>query len=259
MESLVSIITPAFNSEKYILQTIASVREQTHKNWEMIIIDDGSTDKTVSLIEEIQKDENRIILLCLDENGGPGIARNEGLKLAKGKYISFLDADDLWLPKKLEIQLKFLKSKNLHFTFSFYDCIDEDGNLLGKRITAPNPLTYKDLLSSNFIGNLTGIYDADFFGKLPVSPIRRRQDWMLWLDILKKIKVAYPVPDSLAQYRIRKDSISNSKILLLKYNFQVYHKFLGKNAMISVFYMINFLWFHFFIRPGYVIKYKKIE
>ena len=116
---LVSIITPSFNCEKFIAKTILSVQNQTYKNWEMIIVDDCSSDETVSIIKEISSQDNRIQLFQLDTNSGTGIARNTAIDKAMGKYIAFLDADDLWKPLKLELQIDFLKKYNLPFTFSF--------------------------------------------------------------------------------------------------------------------------------------------
>src|SRR5690554_5302137 len=192
MNNLVSIITPTFNSEKYIQQTIQSVQNQTYQNWEMIIVDDYSSDATVRIIEEIAIQEPRITLIKSDRNSGTGIARNKAIDKAKGRYIAFLDADDLWKPRKLEVQIEFLQKENAYFTFSFYECIDENGNSLNKAIKAPNPLRYSQLLFCNYVGNLTGIYDTNFFGKIPMSSIRNRQDWIHWLTILQKIKIVHP-------------------------------------------------------------------
>ena len=250
--SLVSIITPCFNSEKFIAKTIQSVQNQTYTNWEMIIVDDASTDNTVSIISKFARNDKRIKIFKLDKNSGTGIARNTALNSSFGKYIAFLDADDLWKSEKLEKQVHFLQKNNLPFTFSFYDCINEEGKSLNKKIEAPKKLTYKQLFFCNYVGNLTGIYDVEYFGKIEISSIRKRQDWMLWLTILKKIKVAHPIPESLAYYRIRKNSISASKFNLLKHNFAVYRTFHGFNLFISLFYMIGFLFTQLLIKPSYI-------
>jgi teichuronic acid biosynthesis glycosyltransferase TuaG len=253
---LVSIITPSFNSEKFIAATIQSVQNQTYQNWEMIIVDDCSTDKTVSIAEFIANNDNRIKVIKLKENSGTGIARNRALEKAKGRYISFLDADDLWKPQKLEIQINFLRNNNLTFTFSFYDCINEQGKELNKRVEAPNNLSYRQLFFCNYVGNLTGIYDANYFGKIAISSIRKRQDWMLWLTILKKVKSAKPIPESLAFYRIRENSISASKVNLLKHNFAVYRRFHGFNLVITTVCMTGFLFTQLLIKPRYIKKLK---
>lgn len=254
MEELVSIITPSFNSEKFISETIQSVLKQNYTNWEMIIVDDFSTDKTVEIVKELASKDKRIQLFELNKNSGTGIARNFGLGKSKGRYIAFLDADDLWKRDKLKIQIEFLITNNQFFTFSFYDCMDENGNSLHKTVTAPKNLTYSQLFFSNFVGNLTGIYDSKYFGKIPISNIRKRQDWMMWLTILKKIKTAKPVPESLAIYRVRKDSISASKINLLKHNFLVYNQFHRFNKVVAAFCLIMFLIVQLFVKPCYVKK-----
>ncbi len=252
--SLVSIITPTYNSEKFITETIQSVQKQSYTNWEMLIVDDCSTDNTVSIVSAISKNDSRIRFFQLEENLGTGVARDLALAKASGRYITFLDSDDLWKPSKLEKQIDFLRSKNLPFTFSFYECIDEEGNPLDKKIEAPKRLKYYQLFFCNFIGNLTGIYDSSFFGKIPISSIRKRQDWMLWLTILKKIQVAMPVPESLAYYRVRNNSISASKVNLLQHNFKVYRAFHGLNFVVSLFCMVGFLFTQLIIKPFYSKK-----
>jgi glycosyltransferase involved in cell wall biosynthesis len=254
MENLVSIITPTFNSEPFIIQTIQSVQNQTHTNWEMIIVDDCSTDNTASLVYEETKHDSRIKFFQLKSNSGAGVARNYAINRAKGKYVAFLDSDDLWKPEKLHRQISFLNDKKLPFTFSFYDCIDEQGKKLNRRIETPLELTYRQLFFCNYVGNLTGIYDTEYFGKIPINSIRKRQDWMMWLTILKKLRKAHVVPESLAFYRIRKESISASKIDLIKYNFKIYRKFHQINFLGSVFCMTIFLFTQIIIKPRFVKK-----
>ncbi|MBL0736213.1 glycosyltransferase family 2 protein [Flavobacterium sp. GN10] len=254
MNDLVSILTPTFNTEKFIRLTIESAQNQTYTNWEMILVDDASTDNTVAIIEEFVKKDSRIKLFKLSENRGNGFARNAALEKATGKYIAYLDADDLWFPEKLEKQIQFLKANNLHFTFSFYDSIDEEGNDLNRRVESPNPLTYKQLFFCNYVGNLTAIYDADYFGKIILETSQKRQDWRIWLTILKQIKTAKPVPESLAFYRIRKDSVSSSKFKLIKHNFGVYREFHGYNLVFSILLMVRFLFTQLIIKPKCIKK-----
>ena len=251
---LVSIITPSFNSEKFIAEAIQSVLNQTYQNWEMIIVDDCSTDRTVYIIEDFVRNDIRIRFFQLEKNSGAGIAREKALSEAKGDYISFLDADDLWKSLKLEKQLQFLKDNKIHFTFSFYDCIDEEGTLLNRSVQAPRNLSYRQLFFCNYVGNLTGIYDVNYFGKIAISSTRKRQDWMVWLTILKKIRSAKPVPESLAYYRIRDNSLSASKVDLLKHNFAVYRNFHGFNYVGSLFIMLGFLFTQLIIKPFYIKK-----
>lgn len=254
MESLVSIITPTYNSEKYITETIRSVLDQTYVNWEMIIVDDGSTDQTEVIIADFITSDTRIKFYKLHHNSGAGVARNQAISLATGKYIAFLDSDDLWKPQKLQKQIAFLETHQLPFTFSFYDCIDEAGNSLHKRVEAPLKLRYWQLFFCNFVGNLTGIYDVHFFGKIPISSIRKRQDWMVWLTVLKRIRSAQPVAESLALYRVREDSISASKVKLLEHNYAVYRLFHKFNVAVSLVCMVGFLFTQLFVKPLFMKK-----
>lgn len=253
---LVSIVIPTFNSEQFIAETIRSVQNQTYLNWEIILVDDCSIDATLTIVAALSLNDHRIQFSKLDKNSGTGVARNSALATAKGRYIAFLDADDLWKPEKLQKQVDFMLNNNLPFAFSFYDCINEEGKSLNKRIVAPRNLSYRQLFFCNYVGNLTGIYDVDYFGKIAISSIRKRQDWMLWLTILKKIKTAHPVPESLAYYRIRDNSISTSKFDLIKYNFAVYRKFHGYSFPIAVVCMKLFLFTQLLIKPKYIKKIK---
>lgn len=255
-KSLVSIITPTFNSEKFIVETIQSIQNQTYTNWEMIIVDDASSDATATIVTEMVKQDKRIQLFQLEKNSGTGMARNLALTKTTGKYIAFLDADDLWKPMKLEKQVDFLVANDLPVTFSFYDCINEEGKPLNKRVESPKNLSYRQLFFCNYVGNLTGIYDVNYFGKIAIYSIRKRQDWMMWLTILKKIKTVQPVPESLAFYRIRENSISASKLDLLKHNFAVYKTFHGFNLVASLLCMMGFLFTQLIIKPHYIKKIK---
>lgn len=255
MQDKVSIITPTYNSEKYIRETIESVQNQTYQNWEMILVDDCSTDNTVQIIKEIQQTENRIHLFRLEKNSGAGIARNKAIEEATGRYIAFLDSDDLWKPEKLEKQTDFLKQYETGFVFSSYECIDEAGKPLGKLIIAPKTLTYRMLFFGNFVGNLTGIYDTRKFGKIPITQIKKRQDWIMWLEILKQIKKTPTIQESLAYYRVRENSVSSSKVHLLKYNYAVYRRYHKLSVITSLLCMAIFLTLHFTYRR---LFYKKI-
>lgn len=254
MNPLVSIITPTYNSEKFISEAIQSVQKQSYLDWEMIIVDDCSKDKTVEIIQNFMEDDHRIHLIQLQKNSGAGIARNTALTDAKGRYIAFLDSDDIWKTEKLSKQIEFMQIHDLPFTFSYYDWMNEKGDLMNKRIEAPQKLSYHQLFFCNFVGNLTGIYDTNYFGKIAISSIRKRQDWMVWLTILKKIKTAQPVPESLALYRIREDSVSSSKMALLKPNYIVYRKFHKLNVLVSLLCMVGFLFTQILVKPRFAKK-----
>jgi teichuronic acid biosynthesis glycosyltransferase TuaG len=252
MDALVSIVTPVYNAEKYIRASVESVLAQTYTNWELLIVDDCSSDNTVAVVSAFS--DPRIRLFTLEFNSGPGIARDTAVGQAKGNYIAFLDADDLWYPDKLKLQLQWMQNHKQPFTFSFYDLVDENGDPTGMQVTAPLKLSYRQLFYCNYVGNLTGIYSVDYFGKIPISRIRKRQDWILWLEIMKQIKHARPVPQSLALYRIREGSVSSSKISLLKYNYAVYRDYHQCNPVVAVLSMIVFLYNQLLIKRRYIVR-----
>lgn len=236
--SLVSIITPVYNSEKYLNQNINSVQAQTFTDWEHILVDDCSTDSSVALIKSFQKKDPRIKHFRLKKNSGAGVARNKAISLAQGKYIAFLDSDDLWCPEKLQRQLAFMQNNNYHFTFTDYDIVNEAGQELSKRIKCKPIVTYKSALYKNPIGCLTVMYNIDFFGKKYMPPIRKRQDYALWLNLLKKTN-GYGLNECLASYRTGNESISADKIDLLKYEWKIYREEEGLSFLKSSFYLLS--------------------
>lgn len=249
MESapLVSVIMPAHNSAAFISEAIGSVVQQTHSKWELIVIDDASQDDTVSIVENLSNHDQRIKLIKNIQNLGPGPSRNAGIKAANGDFIAFLDSDDLWLPDKLKVQLKFMKEHNLKMCFSSYLLMNEEGKRLPKMIEALPVLTYQKLLLSNYVGNLTGIYDARD-GKFYAPTFPKRQDWGLWLKILKKSGSAKGILKPLAIYRIRKESLSRNKYALITHNYRIYREFLNFGRLKSILFMGRFLLEHFFIK-----------
>lgn len=246
--SLVSIIMPAYNAEKFIAESIASVQQQTHENWELLIIDDASKDGTRELIKRLQKQDGRIKIHELPTNQGAGFARNIGIKASKGDFISFLDADDLWKPQKLEKQLQFMRQQKVQVCYSSYDLIDEAGNPLNKTVKALQKLPFQKLLRANYVGNLTGIYNAKELGKIYCPLIRKRQDWGLWLLAVQKAGGAKGISEALAYYRVRENSISRNKWEMLGYNYKIYREVLDFSALKSGFWMLLFLWEQFFVK-----------
>ena len=216
----VSIITPSYNSEKYIAETIQSVLDQTYQDWEMIIVDDVSTDNSLQIIEQYAKRDSRLKVIRLKQNMGPAHARNRAIEEASGKYIAFLDSDDVWFPKKLEKQINFLTDYSLVVTYSAYETIDGDSKYINTR-NIQTTITYIDMLKSNHIGNLTGIYDTEFFGKTYMKE-HGHEDYILWLEILKQIKSTRGIPEPLAKYRIVSKSISSNKLKALKWQWHIY-------------------------------------
>lgn len=249
---LVSVIMPAYNSAAFIEVAVNSVLDQEYRNWELFIIDDASKDNTVSLAENFRKADSRIHLLLNSTNLGTGATRNVGIKAARGRFIAFLDADDLWFPKKLKVQVPFMVENDLEMCFSSYRLMEEDGKILPKIVEALPELDYRKLLKSNYVGNLTGIYDVDKTGKIYSPLVRKRQDWALWLSILKKSGRTKGIVEPLAIYRLRKDSISNNKFALLRYNYRIYREFLGFGFFKSSQFMSRFLWEHFVVKKKQV-------
>lgn len=245
---LVSVIMPAYNCEAFIAEAIQSVIQQTYDHWELLIIDDFSSDSTSEIIQEYAEMENRIIFLSNSTNKGTQHTRNKGINAAKGRFIAFLDADDRWKPKKLEKQLKFISEKGIAASFSSYELIDEKGSPLKRKIEALPVLTYQKLLKANYVGNLTGIYDISKVGKIFSPNVLKRQDWALWLEVIKKGGPMEAILEPLAYYRVRKGSLSTNKLEMLKYNFSVYYQILGYSYIKSCFKMLVFLREQIFIK-----------
>lgn len=253
--SLVSIIMPMYNSETFVLEAIHSVIAQTYKNWELIIVDDFSNDASVALVTKLANTESRIRLLQNKVNSGAAVSRNKAIEASKGDFVAFLDADDLWLSHKLVTQLNVLKTEDTDVCFSSYEQINEKGEKRHVLVETLSVLSYKKLLKSNYIGNLTGIYNAKLLGKITTPNLRKRQDWLLWLKAIKTSgKPAIGIKESLALYRVRENSMSSNKIELIKHNYWVYKKGLGFSTLKSLIGMFVFLKEHFFVKSKLVKK-----
>jgi teichuronic acid biosynthesis glycosyltransferase TuaG len=240
---LVSIVTPVHNAGSFIAQTIDSVIAQSYSNWELLLINDRSTDNSVDIIEHYTSSDQRISRFELDNGYGPAKARNYGIRHAKGRYIAFLDADDEWLPEKLEKQVRFLQENHLPFTFSSYEQMDETGNFLGVQIV-PEKISYNQLLKTNMVGCLTAIYDSQMVGKLYMPDILKRQDYGLWLEIARiygHLQSTSPEMP-LARYRIRQDSVSSNKTSLIKYNWVLLRKHQKLGLIQSLFFLSLQIW-----------------
>lgn len=232
---LVSIITPSYNAEKYLARTIESVLGQTFQDWEMIIVDDQSPDNANQLIEQYCQQDSRIKLLHLEKNSGAAVARNTAIKAAQGRYIAFLDSDDQWLPMKLEKQIFFMQKRNLAFSYTAYEKLNELGGFAGK-VSVPEKVGYTDILKTNHIGCLTAIYDTKQLGKVYMPLIRKRQDLGLWLKILKHTPYAYGLNEVLAQYQLRSDSISANKRVAAQYTWRLYREVEKLNLAKAMYY-----------------------
>lgn len=234
---LVSIITPSYNSSKFIEETIASVQAQTYSHWEMLITDDGSTDNSFEIIKEICKKDSRVKLFSI-KNAGPAVARNNSIKHAKGKYLAFLDSDDLWMPKFLSTSIKFI-TKSEGFIFSSYKrCNGITLKEQYKDFIVPENVTYMDILKTNSISCLTAFIDIEKLGKEFMPEVLYRQDMGLWLKYLKKINYAKGIKETLAIYRIRDNSHSRNKKKLLKPQWYFYRHVENLSLVTSVYLMI---------------------
>ena len=235
--ALVSIVSPAWNSSKFIGETIESVQQQTYSNWELLVIDDASTDDTVDVVSSYCIKDNRIKCIKLPKNMGPGMARQKGIELARGQFIAFLDSDDLWYPQKLQKQISFMKNFGCAFTCTAYEQIDEEGLLIGKIIVPPEKSDYNRVLLDCPVGNSTVIYDCKKLGKCYAPNINNREDYGLWLKILKREKFVFGIREVLTKYRIRRNSQSRNKIKLLWYQWILYRDFEHLSFFRSVFHV----------------------
>ena len=237
VNGLVSIITPTYNCGRFIGETIESVQQQTYTNWEMIIVDDCSTDDTKSVVEKYLQQDKRIKYHCLAENSGAAVARTKAMELATGQYMAFLDSDDLWMPDKLEKQVDFMKKNNYAFSSTSYQHMTEDGAMLPKVLKAIPKTDYNRLLLDCPVGNSTVMYDVSKMGKFEVPNIRKRNDDALWLAMLKKERYICGLQDILMKYRVRNNSISSNKWSLIKYTWQLYRDIEKLSVFISVWHI----------------------
>lgn len=236
-EELCSVIMPAYNSEKYIDEAIESVIRQTYKNWELIIVNDASTDDTEKIIKSYQEKDKRIKLISLAENQGVANARNMAIQIAEGRYIAFLDADDYWEKEKLQEQIKFMKKNKISFSYHDYKLFNIANNK-EKQIKVPSQLNYNELLKGNTTGScLTVCIDRKIVDKI-CFPKERHEDYICWLNILKNYDIeGYGLNKTLGTYRIGKKSISSNKLQSAVWNWQVYRKSQKFSALKSVYYM----------------------
>lgn len=234
---LVSVIMPSYNASRYIGASIDSVLAQTYKNLELLITDDHSTDpETLELLKDYAEKDPRVRIFLMPENNGAGFARNNSIKEARGRYIAFCDSDDRWFPDKLEKQVNYMQKHQCCLCFSSYLVCGPDDEHKGI-VIAPSKLTFSELKHDNKIGCLTAIYDTTEYGKFFMPTIRKRQDWALFLTILKKCKVAYGMVEPLAHYRKNPEGISAKKLKLISYNAKVYQYVFGYSVPVSYLYL----------------------
>ncbi|EDT78822.1 glycosyltransferase [Clostridium perfringens] len=237
---LVSIITPVYNAERFLKETLDSVRNQSYQNWEMILVDDCSKDSSEKIIKEYISLDNRIKYIKLETNSGAAVSRNIAIKKSKGRYIAFLDSDDIWKENKLRKQISFMKKNNIGFSFSMYDVITESGEKINRVIKVPKVIDYKEYLKNTIIGCLTVVIDREICGDFEMVNIRKNQDMATWLQILKKGYKAYGIDECLATYRLVDGSISNNKLKAAKSVWKTYREVEKLNALISGYYFLGY-------------------
>lgn len=252
-QELVSVIMPTFNASRFLSDSIESILSQTYTNLELLITDDCSNDETRNILETFSKNDSRVKVEYLKENYGPGVARNKSIERAKGRYIAFCDCDDRWFSDKLEKQIKHMTRKDCALCSSSYLICDEDNKITGISIS-PKVLTLGMMKRDNKLGCLTAIYDIKRLGhKFYMPAIRKRQDWALFLNILKECQICFCVTEPLAYYRQHSQSVSSNKFSLIKYNVNVYETVFGYTRLRA------YLYFFLIFLPTYFLKILKRE
>ena len=227
MDELISIIVPVYNVEKYIEETISCVTAQTCKDWELLLVEDCGTDGTLEVIKRCMDNSGdaRIRLIRQTTNQGAARARNRGLQEARGRYIAYLDADDLWVPEKLERELAFMKEKDAAFVFTGYEFADEQGRGTGKVVHVPHTLSYRQALSNTTIFTTTVMFDTEKIGKKRLEmPAVKSEDTALWFRVLREGYTAYGLDENLVRYRRPKRSLSSNKLEALRRIWNLYRR-----------------------------------
>ncbi len=232
------MVMPTYNSAQFIAESLESVIAQSMNDWEIQIVDDCSSDNTLEVLQSYLRQYPQIHYTCLPENRGPDAARTEAIRRAAGKYIAFLDSDDLWMPDKLEKQIAFMQQNNAVFCCTAYEQMDEDGNILSKKLYPPLKTDYAKMLRlANPIGNLTVMYDQEALGKYKVPKIKKRNDFALWLQILQDSEYCLGMQEVLARYRVRLRSVSNKKSQLIKFQWKLYRHLENLGVFKSIYYI----------------------
>lgn len=258
MGELVSIIMPSYNTAKYIAESIQSVLDQTYKNLELIIVDDFSTDNTDEIVRPFLVDE-RIHYLKNELNSGAAVSRNRALREAKGRWIAFLDSDDLWMPEKLEKQISFMETNDYSFSYTEYEEIDVNGNKTGVYVTGPKKITKAGMFNYCWPGCLTVMYDKEVIGLIQIVDIKKNNDYAMWLKACRKAN-CYLLDEELSKYRRgRADSISTQSIRnLIGWHFKLYREVEKNNVIVSFFNTWRNLVFGLYKKMKYVkVRYIK--
>lgn len=241
IKELVSIVVPVYNVEDFIGQTIESVLNQTYTQWELILVDDASRDKSVEIIQSYKEKDDRIRLFQLETNSGAAVARNTGIDMAQGQYLAFLDGDDYWLPDKLSHQLSFIKDKGATFTYTGFAYVSQEGQVTKAFEQVPKEMTYQALLKNTAIACSSVIIDHDAIGYFHMPLVRRGQDTATWLMLLRsKVDKAYGLQEVLHHYRKVEGSISSNFMTALKRTWYTYRHIEKLPLHQAVYYFISY-------------------
>lgn len=254
MAGLVSIIMPSYNTADYIVESIQSVLEQSYTDWELIVVDDCSTDNTDEVIKPYLTD-GRIKYYKNEKNSGAAVSRNHALREAKGKWIALLDSDDLWMPDKLEKQIKYMEMNGYHFSYTNYAEINAEGQRNGVTVTGPKRVTKTGMFNYCWLGCLTVMYDAETVGLIQIADIKKNNDYAMWLKVCKKAD-CYLLNEELALYRRgRQGSISTHSIRkLIGWHYKLHKEADGQNSLVALFNTGRNLLFGFYKKKRYVKK-----
>ena len=235
----VSIVTPVYNVENFIVETMDSVRAQTFQDWELLLVEDGCKDRTVPVIKEYleKTGDTRIRLIQMEQNGGAARARNRGVQESRGRYLAYVDADDLWDEQKLEKQLRFMTEKKAAFSFTGYEFADENGKGLGKIVKVPETIDYKEALKNTTIFTSTVMFDTELIPKDQLEmPVIKSEDTALWWRILRSGVLAYGLNENLVKYRRAGKSLSSNKLEALRRIWNLYRKAEGMSIPSSAYH-----------------------
>ena len=244
MTPLVSIIMPCYNAEAYIEASIVSVVNQSYQKWELLIVDDNSTDMSSHIIKRFEQQDARIVSLHNHQNLGAAQSRNRALEQAKGRYIAFLDSDDIWFASKLEKQITLMQEQNIALCYSHYEVIDEEGTPL-TTYHAPTHVRYRDMLKTSLIGTLTMVYDREILGT-PYFQSIGHEDYVFKLALLKKIPYAVGIDEILAQYRRHTQSLSSNKLKTIYWQWKIYREVEKLSLIKSLYYFVHYAYFGVF-------------
>lgn len=233
-KELISVIMPSYNCGEYVEETIRSVQAQTYKNWEIIFVDDCSSDNTMKKVLSMSLEDHRIRVSQNSENSGAAVSRNKALRETKGRWIAFLDSDDIWEPTKLEKQIKFMEENGYAFSYTGYQEIDENSQPTGVKVSGPKRITKTGMFAFCWPGCLTVMYDRENIGLIQIADIKKNNDYAMWLKVCKKAD-CYMLDECLAKYRRgRTGSVSSHSITtMIGWHYKLWHEAEGMNVLAS--------------------------